>query len=214
MSTESRLQFAKRLGVNKGTVTRWAQAGRLVLAANGRDVDVEASQARLAATQGARSDVAARHAEKRGRALPTAPAAEEKPTEAPELLPAGSGGAADEPLVPDEGRAVHKARALHFENQQIRLELALRRGERYILAGTRREAQGLGGMLRAAFERLIDQTAPRLAVMHSDFERRALINAELRRIRRLFRREQPAILRRLRTSGDDAASALRNEARA
>jgi hypothetical protein len=58
-AVESRADFAARIGVNKSTVTRWAQAGRLVLADDGA-VDIDASIQRLDATRGIRHDVAER----------------------------------------------------------------------------------------------------------------------------------------------------------
>ena len=73
MTTTTRADFARQMGVNKGTVTRWVQTGRAVLA--GDRVDVEASIARLQETSGARPDVAERHAAERGSAIPTQPAA-------------------------------------------------------------------------------------------------------------------------------------------
>lgn len=63
MTTEARAAFARRLNVNRSTVTRWAETGRIVLAGDG--VEVEASLRRLQETGGARPDVAARHAEGR-----------------------------------------------------------------------------------------------------------------------------------------------------
>lgn len=69
MSTLTQADFARLMGVNRSTVTRtWKQAGRLVMV--GDLVDVEASQARIAATADlGRSDVAARHAAERGAAV-------------------------------------------------------------------------------------------------------------------------------------------------
>ena len=60
----TRAQFARLLGVNRSTVTRWADAGRLVLLPDG-SVDAEASLGRIRATSGGRDDVAARHAAQR-----------------------------------------------------------------------------------------------------------------------------------------------------
>jgi transcriptional regulator with XRE-family HTH domain len=52
-------EFADYIGVNKSTVTRLKQAGRLVISADAR-VDVAASVARIEATRGQRHDVAQR----------------------------------------------------------------------------------------------------------------------------------------------------------
>ncbi len=57
------------MNVNKSTVTRWKQDGRLVM--EGALVNVAASQQRIKETEGGRDDVAARHAAERGAALPT-----------------------------------------------------------------------------------------------------------------------------------------------
>lgn len=59
MLTESQTAFAKRMEVNKSTVTRWKDAGRLVMA--GRKVDVESSMEMIQQTSGSRDDVAKRH---------------------------------------------------------------------------------------------------------------------------------------------------------
>ena len=100
-----------------------------------------------------------------------------------------------------DGRTKYKTLVLHYENQSIKLEMALRRGLRYAIADAKREAHGLGATVRAAMERLIDQTAPRLAVMSSDSDRRRLISAELRRLRWMIKTDLPRALRRLRQAG-------------
>ncbi len=199
---ESKKAFSVRQGVNKGTVTRWAQTGRLVLDAAG-DVDIAASQARLAATEGGRADVAARHAENRGAAIPTPQQSAEKPTAGAKPATTAATSAPPESPAPDlgGGRTKYKAAVLHYENSTIKLGMALARGLRYPLASVRRESMGLGHTVRAAMERLIDQTAPRLAVMTSDLDRRRLIAAELRRLRRMVKSELPRALRRMRNEG-------------
>ncbi|CAH1387978.1 hypothetical protein [Candidatus Nitrotoga sp. M5] len=63
MTLENQSQFAKRLGHDKGYITRLKQAGRLVM--EGDRVNVEASLARIQATQGDRPQVADYHAEQR-----------------------------------------------------------------------------------------------------------------------------------------------------
>lgn len=197
---ETRAAFARRLGVEKSTITRAVQAGRLVIDADGL-LDVDDSLRRWKSTQAGRTDVAARHAARRGRAIPEdigpadRPAALPRAPSAPEIpadLDLGEGA---------DSRAGWKAQILAYENAAIRLEIALRQGKRYPLADVEREAQSLGAMLRAGFERLIDQTAPRLAVATDRAERRRLIDAELRTLRSLVRSEMPRALRRMRASG-------------
>jgi hypothetical protein len=81
MTVETKADFARRLGVNRSTVTRLDKAGRLVLAADGR-VDVEPSLARLEATRGTRYDVSDRHAAARGAEVASTPSAADRETPA------------------------------------------------------------------------------------------------------------------------------------
>lgn len=200
--TETKAAFARRIGINKSNITRAAQAGRIVLTPDGL-VNVEASIERWYATKGGRDDVAARHAKNRGAdGLPPHPGVENgtagrftatgsQPPADPGATPPGEGG----------NRTRYKALALHFENQSIKLDMALRRGLRYPTGLVRREALGMGSTVRAAIERIIDQTAPRLAVMTDDLDRRRLLDAELRRLRWMVKSEMPRALRRMRASG-------------
>lgn len=221
MSTGTLTEFARWFGVNKSTVTRARQAGRLVLTADGK-VDFEQSAARWHATGGARTDMAARHAAQRGAALPHPSADPENAATARAARPAGQSGVSssagtgrgaalpelDEAgaglsgAAPADGseRARYKAIVLHYENQTIKLEMALRRGLRYPKAAVGREANGLGAMVRAGIERVVDQIAPRLAATASDAERCRIIAAELMRLDRDCKREFPRALRRLNES--------------
>lgn len=193
MPLETQAQFARRLGVNRSTVHRHLAAGRLVLV--GQRIDVEPSLARLAQVTGTRPDVADRHAAARGR--PVVVTATE-PT--PEPADDTGDGAAGE-------RARYKAAAMRYENDQIKLEMALRAGSRLPLPAVKREAMAVGAVLRAALERLIDQTAPRLAIMRDPAERAALLRRELRAVRRTLRAEFPRALRRLREAAKGAGGA-------
>lgn len=65
MTTLTQAQFARHLDVDRAYITRLKQAGRLVLTSAGQ-VDVEASEARIAATADpAKAPVAERHAARR-----------------------------------------------------------------------------------------------------------------------------------------------------
>lgn len=70
MTTETRAAFARRIGWHKSSVTRAVQDGRVVLTADGKRVDVEASLVRIEATRGTRHDVADRHAAGRAQGHP------------------------------------------------------------------------------------------------------------------------------------------------
>ena len=199
---ETKAAFARRIGINKSNVTRAAQAGRIVLTPGGM-VNVEASVQRWYETKGGRDDVAARHAENRGAVGSVGGAMAENGTAGPKpatpAQPAGEGNA----TASGDGnsRTRYKAMGLHYENQSLKLEMALRRGLRYPLALVKRESLGIGSSLRAAVERVIDQCAPRLAVMTNDLDRRRLLDAELRRLRWMVKSEIPRALRRMRASG-------------
>jgi hypothetical protein len=163
-------------------------------------VDVEKSIQRWYETKGGRDDVAARHADGRGAVGSVGQPQAENGTAGRETATASQPDVA--PMATEPGnRTKYKAMGLHFENQSIKLEMALRRGLRYPVALVKREALGIGSSVRAAIERVIDQTAPRLAVMTSDLDRRRLLEAELRRLRWMVKSELPHALRRMRASG-------------
>lgn len=203
---ETKAAFARRIGINKSNVTRAAQAGRIVLTAGGM-VDVEKSVQRWYETKGGRDDVAARHAENRGAVgsipQPRGENGTAGPKPATPTQPVGEGNATA--AGGGETRTRYKAVAMQYENQSIKLEMALRRGLRYPLALVKRESLGIGSSLRAAVERVIDQCAPRLAVMTNDIDRRRLLDAELRRLRWMVKSEIPRALRRMRASGQAGA---------
>lgn len=189
--------FARRLGVNRSTVTRAAQAGRLVLTADGR-VLVQASLARWHASRGGRDDVAARHAEARGHGV-AGVAAPATAAAGGQIGPLAGDQLAGEAQAPDAGsRAFYEAEKVRWQNRQLLLSLDLESGARIPRPALQREAHGLGATLRATVERLIDQTAPRLAAAATDADRRRLLATELGAARRVVRREFATAMRRLR----------------
>lgn len=194
-------EFARWLGVNKSSVCRARKAGRLVLTADGR-VEFEQSAARWHETAGGRTDVAARHAQKRGAAIPT-PQPQQKNATAAQSAPAVPeiDAAAGSGMNDGDTRTKAKTLLLHYENAQIKLEMALRRGLRLDRSAVKRESAGLGAMLRAGIERVIDQTAPRLAAAGNELERRRILAGEIQRLRWIFRRELPRALRRSQEAG-------------
>lgn len=187
------IDFARHIGVAKSYVTELKKAGRLVMSADGKRVEVEASIARIEATAAGRADVTTRHAQQRGAELPKA--AQATPRQEAEIDSADLG-------IDDTGRAKAKTLLLHYENGSIKIEMALRRGMRYERAAVKREAADLGAMLRAGIERVIDQTAPRLAASGDAAERRRILEAEIHRMRRMIKRELPRALRRMREAGE------------
>lgn len=202
-SRETPAAFARRLGVNKSTVCRAIQSGRLILV-DGL-LEVASSMHRWKNTKtGQRPDVAARHAANRRAGNPEATPKD--------IAPPAAAEAAELPLTtPDDGAdsgppslATHTQELLAAQNAMARLSIQLRTHKRYPLESISREAQALGATLRSALERLVDQTAPRLAVQHDPDARRATLAGEVARLQRLLRREMPRALRRLRSEGKNA----------
>jgi hypothetical protein len=196
MTTATQADFARQIGYAKSRVTQLKQAGRIVMAAGGRLVDVEASLKRMAETADpGRMDVTERHAANRASAgKATAPSVGAPRAQVP---PAD----ADLGMEPT-GRAKAKAALMHYENGLIKLEMALRRGLRFERAAVQREAAGLGAMVRAGIERVIDQCAPRLAAAQNELDRRVIIDKELKRLRWMIKRELPRALRRMKDANN------------
>lgn len=188
--------FARHIGVNKSSVTRAVQAGRIQKEADG-SIDFAKAAAAWHANSGGRGDVAARHAAQRGRVVGST-------HQSAENEPAGQiaqTAAIDTGITDTSGRQKAQTTRMHFENQQIKLEMALRRGLRFERSIVKREAHGLGAMLRAGIERVIDQTAPRLAAAGNELERRRIIEKEVKKLRWMVKRELPRSLRRMKEAG-------------
>lgn len=185
----TRAAFAAHLGVHRSTITRAVDAGRIQLEADG-SINFEKATAAWHASAGGRADVAARHAAQRGAAIPDSQPGQKN-------APA----ARFDEFGADGHRADAKALLMHFENEIIKIEMALRRGLRFERAAVCREAASLGSTLRAGLERVIDQCAPRLAAIPDATERRRVIEKETRRLRWIFKREIPRALRRMKQAG-------------
>lgn len=197
---ENLAAFARRLGVNRSTVTRAAQAGRLVLAADGR-VCIAASLARYHGTRGGRDDVAQRHAEARGHGVAGVAGGATWPGDA-RIGPQANDQEAGEGDVPAAGsRAAWEALKVRWQNAELLLALELESGARIPRQTVLQEAQGLGALLRATVERLVDQTAPRLAAAGASADRRRILAAEIATARRALLREFRSAARRLGPDG-------------
>jgi hypothetical protein len=197
---ETKAAFARRLGVGRAYVGELGRNGRLVMV--GKLVDVRASEARIEATRDpAREDLRQAHAERR-----RAAATGGKPAAAPASAPPGSGADDLETVAPaeGEGRKRYKALTMQYENQTIKLEMALRMGKRYARAGWVASVAAIGGVTRAGGERLIDQGAPTLALLRNDDERLAELRRLVARLRNSVKREFPRALRRQRLAARGA----------
>lgn len=194
---ETPAAFARRLGVNKSTISRAIRTGRLILEDGLLDIDSSLQRWKNTKT-GQRPDVAARHAANRLEANPkhiSAEIAPPTPAESSHPLPDAAAGSGPPSL------ATYTQELLSAQNALARLLIQLRTHKRYPLESIQREAQALGATFRGALERLVDQTAPRLAVQTDPNTRRATLDGEVARLRRLLRKEMPRALRRLRSEG-------------
>lgn len=195
--TETPAAFARRLGLSRSTVSRAIQSGRLL--ASGGLLDVEDNLRRWEATKpGTRPDVDARHAAKRAAAIPSSPGAKTTPQNAKESAaePDDDGEqSADGPGIADY-RKVELIAAINT----AKLDIALRTGERFPVADIGSHAGALGATLRASLERLVDTTAARLTLAHTNAARAELIKAETTSIRRLMTKQFVRSIRALRES--------------
>lgn len=148
---ETKAEFARRLGVNRSTVTRGVQQGRILVNGKGL-VLINESLARWQATKVGRYDVEARHAKKRGQAL--------------NLNTVDAILNADTDLEIDStetGEITHyKARALNAKNQIALLQIALDKGELTEKYQHLSAAYKLGAGIRQGIERTIDNIAPQI----------------------------------------------------
>lgn len=179
MTTETKSQFAKRINRAPSYITELIGHGRIVLTQDGKRVEVELSLQKLDATaSGANPAVAARHeAERKSFVKPRKKRVAVEPVE-------GS-------------RAYYERTAQSIKNKHKELSFDLVLGNRFMLGDVRREALALGNTLRATVERLIDQTAPRLAVMSDKGMRLRLLQSEIKALKLVIKAEFPRAMRRL-----------------
>jgi len=169
---ETKAKFAQRMGVNKSTVTRWSKAGRLVLSESSK-VLVEESIQKINASQGHRSDLTEKHAQARGNYLQDATSATPGATPgAPQGEDSDMQASATEI---GEDRAYYKAIALDRGNQQLKLDEALKNGDRLDADYFEVSLQQLGHQIRSGIERLIDNLAPQIASVVDEAQRKEKI---------------------------------------
>lgn len=160
--TETKAQFAKRLGVNKSTVTRYGQAGRLVLAPNGK-VKVEESLNLINGTKGHRIDVSKLHGQNHQGLQSDATGV------------AGDDMGATVELVGMD-RAALKAQTLTYGNKMLELEASKADGSVLDKEDFLKQVGLSGRSFRVGMERLIDNLAPVLVNVHGFEARLATIS--------------------------------------
>lgn len=178
MTILTKSAYARHRGWTPAYVSKLIAQGRVVLD-DKKHVLVEETDAKIKATAGARDDVAARNAAARAGAMTAA------------SLPM------PESDIPEGGRARYKAMAMHYENQCQKIHLALAQGVRFTTDEVKDEALGIGNTLRATIERLIDTTAPRLAVTKTKAERARILQMEVAALRKSLKNAFPRAFVRL-----------------
>jgi len=168
LTTENRAAFARRLGVERSTVTRWAETGQIV-SDDGRSVDVEASIQRLHDTGGARPDVAARHADTR--------AARKAEKSGNDGQPAPQANASD-----SIGNSYQAARAVKekYNALQAKLEYERQAGNLIPREDVDFALNAIGAAVRARLEVMADQIGPILAPINDLDEVHAVLSEHLR----------------------------------
>lgn len=164
MTTLSQSDYAKLKGWNKSTVTRLKQQGRLVMVSG--LVDVEATDARLAASSGGRDDVADRHAAERS-------------------VKVGAGGTAEAAAPPsphNEARANAQARKESAAADLMEIELAQKRGNLIPKEDVDAALKALGASVRARLDVLADQLAPVVAPVADLDETHAILAEHFRAV--------------------------------
>jgi hypothetical protein len=180
LKTLTKSAFAKQQGWSPSYVTKLIAQERLVLNESGL-VKVTASLEKIKATAGARGDVSARNASERKAGK--------------KQIPVDLNIPLDE--LPEGSRAKYKAVAMDYENQLQKLNMALMQNLRFDNRAVRDEAAGIGNTLRAAIERLIDNTAPRLAIAKTREERERILLAEIAAMRKTIKNTFPRAMLRL-----------------
>lgn len=189
---ENQTAFARRIGVSRVTIGKAVKSGRLILS-DGK-LHIADSLRRWESTKpGTRPDVAARHAAQRAAAIPSPPGATETPQSA--ITDVSDSAEDDGP-----GIAHYRKVELIAAINTAKLEIALRTGERFPVADIGSHAGALGATLRASLERLVDTTAARLTLAHTNAARVELIKAETTSIRRLMAKQFVRSIRALRES--------------
>lgn len=172
---------AEGKGPNKSTVTRWGQAGNLVLTQGKmKQVMVEQSLAKINSAQGHRTDMVAKHAKARGTAI-------EQPTES--LSKTQTDAPSDDDSedmvatqqVIGEERAGIKAKKLDCENKLIQLKQSIEEGETLYLDEFLADLGKQAGGLRTDIDRLIDNLAPQIYGLNQA-ERNTRIQAEINKL--------------------------------
>lgn len=163
-------EFAREIGKHRSYVTRLAQSDRLVLAKDGKRVDVDASKKRIKETEDPnRDDVRKRHATTRDAKPPatTAKPGSSRPQPTPE-----------DPEIKRVSRSFNASRAdkEHYLAQTARLEYERATGKVVDTEAVQHAGSEAGAAIRARLENIADQLAPQLAPVTDETEVRRILD--------------------------------------
>jgi hypothetical protein len=188
MTTERMSAFARRLGVDRSHVTRLRQAGRLVMSAGGKRVEVEASLARIEATRDPRRDdlrnkFAAQRDARRTVESDKLKVESLEPSTTNTQPPTDPGPRTPDPAAAsDSAAAVTRAarvEKMHFDARLATVRVAKLQGKLADVETIKRLAANDGATLRSQLENLADQAAPRLAPVRDPAEAGRIFGALL-----------------------------------
>lgn len=160
--TLTRSEFARRMSWSPSYITKLADAGRLVFTADGKQVMVEESLARIAATEDpARADVAARNAARRGK----------------DAEPDGAEIPAPDPQAERIASSFQASRAVRerYAALTARMEYEKLAGNLVEASAVRAASADAASIIRGMLENLPAQLAPELAAEHDETRIQALL---------------------------------------
>lgn len=180
MTVMKKSEYADSRGWSRAYVSKLAKNGRLVLTANGKEVEAEASDRLLAETADpSKAGVAERHQQERVEkhvgdlVKPAAPVTQAAPPAAP-----GEGG------TTADGHNFQNARAKreHFLAALAENEYRLSQGELAVVEDIRRAGYSTARMLRDLLLGMPRQIAAELAAINDPWEAERRLTDELRRV--------------------------------
>jgi hypothetical protein len=173
MTAVTQAEFARTLNVNRSAITRWKQAGRLVM--QGDLVNVESSKALLAQTADPnRDDVAERHAAYRAQRDGSPPPAPSAPQQAATIDENEEGG----------GLSYQAARAVKEKYAALKARADYEQQIGSLLAREDVDAavKFIGAATRSRLLTLADRLAPIVTAIQVQADAHAEIDAEVRNV--------------------------------
>ena len=188
-ATVTRSEFAAMKGWRPSYITKLIAQRRLVLTADGKKVDVEASNRLLEETKRIdRQGVREHHARRRGGNGVEPSIASGGPASDHPLPEAGPAGLSATPPAPPAGNTdqddYNQARAKKeaAAAEMAEIELAKRKAEVVSIGQVRDMAERIAGVISRGFERIVPRIGPVWSVEQDPLKREQLLEDELRKV--------------------------------